>query len=260
MSSTISLADLGLTDTVLKGARAPGRVKQVISMVPGRDLEPGDLIAAASENPDPIQPLELKALRRSHHELAKLVAQNLPNVTISEITGYSPARISVLKDDPQFQELVKHYSEIENEAYTQSRADFHERLAALGFDSMEALHQRLLDEPETFTPKEMLQILEATADRIGHGKTSTHNLNVASVTLDAKDLADIRGGQVASQATGPTTLNHESLLRLAVRATEPHPADEALSGSEGEGAGVREEGDQGVNEEVRGEADLPSVD
>lgn len=248
------ITDLGLG---IFGASVASRKKKDIQFVLGAELTEED----AQLGREPIaQKAVIQDIRRSHHELAKYVAQGLKNVVIAELTGYSPARISVLKSDPQFAELVEHYSTIEDEIHLASRADYHTRLADLGFDSIEVLHQRLLDSPEVFAVKELLQVVEATSDRIGHGKTSTQNLNVQTLTLSAKELADIRNGADSSAPDPSGEKNYESLLRLAVRATSALPGGEEVSGSESEGSGVREEGGEEPATQLRGNDNIPSVD
>ena len=248
MTQAQALSDLGLGD-IFGAAVVPGRRKKAdITFALAGPLEVNDLLKAGEEGS--IQQPLLKDIRRSHHELAKHVAAGLKHVEISEITGYTPGRISILCNDPTFSELVEHYKGIEDESHIRSRADFHERLASLGFDSIEVLHQRLLDQPETFTATEVLKILEATADRIGHGKTSTQNLNIQSLTLDARDLAAIRDTADSGTPNPALEENRSALLRLAVRATETLPAGEEVSGGEGEGSGVREEGGEGAEETV----------
>src|SRR5690606_23707786 len=123
-------ADLSLQEVIelaaKPGRRARGPVPfSVKGELTREDLEdPGEVVKVPT----------LKALRHSHHQLARCVAQKLKPGEISDITGYTPARISQLKADPQFAELVAYYEELEQESYIQSRADFHQRLAAIGFD------------------------------------------------------------------------------------------------------------------------------
>jgi hypothetical protein len=250
-----ALSDLGLGG--IFGASIVGRPKKQVSFALGAELTERDAEILRETQKEPIT---LVHIRRSHHELAKLIASGLKMVEVAEITGYTPNRIAILKADPQFSELVRHYTEIEDQAHLASRADFHQRLANLGFDSMEVLHQRLLDEPDSFSATEVLKILEATADRTGYGKTSTQNLNIQSVTLSASELKDIRDGAYSSAPDPAREVHRESLLRLAVRATESLPAGEAVSGGEGEGSGVREEGGEAAQGDLWRDPDVPSVD
>jgi hypothetical protein len=237
MSSALDLS------TLLEAGVKPGRRASSVPFAVSRELTAEDLLATGEAAS--IQALPIKSLRQSHHQLARLVAQGEKPAVISEITGYSINRISVLKSDPQFTELVTHYTEMEQAQHQISRADFHERLAAIGYDSIEILHERLLEDADSITTAELLKILEAAADRTGHGKTSTVNANVTSLVLTAEELAEIRSQSAPREAHSSAEANRESLLRLAVRASDPHP-DQSEKGREAEGAGVREESDQVV--------------
>jgi Fe2+ transport system protein FeoA len=58
-------------------------------------------------------------------------------------------------------------------------ADFRAYLAAMGIDSAEELHERLLAEPESFSIDQLQDMIKLTADRTGHGpKQTTVNVNV----------------------------------------------------------------------------------
>jgi len=222
----------------------PGRREKDLPFAIGRELEPADLLDAGSEGA--IKPISIQQIRQSHHELARLIAQGEKAVTISEITGYSQARISVLKSDPQFQELVEHYKELESEAHTLSRADFHQRLASLGFDSIEVLHQKIVENPDSISAGELIKVVEAVADRTGHGKTSTVNNNNVTTTLTASELADLREAQAAREANTLAPENRSALLRIAMRASEQHSGGETIEGVAGGGHGVREESGEGT--------------
>jgi hypothetical protein len=221
-----------------------------------RELEESDLLmaetTAAGATSQPI-----KELRQSHHQLARVLAQGVDENEAAIITGYSISRVSILKADPQFSELLEYYRAMEQEQYGVARADMHERLASIGFDSIEVLHQRLVDEPERFTEKMLLAIVEATADRTGHGKTTTVNSNV-SHSLSEQALAAIRTGGAPSTNAPP---DRSALLRLAsVSTAELHSKAEEADGIEGSWREVREEGAARAEEPGPGEDPLPSVD
>jgi Fe2+ transport system protein FeoA len=58
-------------------------------------------------------------------------------------------------------------------------ADFRAYLAAMGIDSAEELHERLIAEPESFSIDQLQDMIKLTADRTGHGpKQTTVNVNV----------------------------------------------------------------------------------
>ena len=245
-------------EALLGAAVRPGRRGAVLPCTVARNLTEEDL--AAANQGGSIAPVPIKNLRNSHHQIARLIAQGEKGMVISEITGYSQARISILKSDPQFAELVSFYESLEGEAHSLSRADFHQRLADVGFDSIELLHERIVDDPDSITTAELLKIVEASADRTGHGKTSTVNTNNATVVLTAEELANIRANAAPRETNPAATPNRESLLRLAVRATDPHSADETVSWIEGEGSCIREEDCERPGEDGTTPGPVPSMD
>lgn len=103
----------------------------------------------------------LKALRYNHHLLAKAVASGKNLLECSRITGLSIQRVSDLKNDPAFQELVSFYAEELHEVYT----DVHSRMAALGTSVLEELQDRFEMEPEKFSKRELLEMFTTMADR-----------------------------------------------------------------------------------------------
>jgi hypothetical protein len=82
-------------------------------------------------------------------------------VEISNITGYSQSWISTLQRDPAFGDLLEYYSSQKAEVYT----DVHQRLSELGLNAVEELAQRLAEEGEEMSNKELLAIAELALDR-----------------------------------------------------------------------------------------------
>lgn len=103
----------------------------------------------------------IKNLRYNHHMLAKAVASGKSLLECSQLTGLTGSRISDLKNDPAFQELVSFYSEELHEVYV----DVHQRMAALGTSVLEELTERFEAEPEKFTKRELLELFTTMADR-----------------------------------------------------------------------------------------------
>lgn len=121
----------------------------------------------------------IKAIRQRHHSLARCLAQGMAEAEASAITGYCSSRISVLKQDPAFQELLTYYTEQKEEIFI----DVHQRLAALGLNSIEELMARLDDQPEKFTNKDLMELAGLGFDRSGYGvqTKNSHTVNVALV-------------------------------------------------------------------------------
>jgi hypothetical protein len=103
----------------------------------------------------------IKTLRYNHHLLAKAVASGKSLLECSNLCGLTVARISDLKNDPAFQELVSFYAEELNEVYV----DVHQRMAALGTSVLEELQERFEAEPEKFTKRELMDLFTTMADR-----------------------------------------------------------------------------------------------
>lgn len=222
-----------------------------------RDLELADLVRKPDQ---PTKPASLKEIRQSHHQLCRLLAQGKSAEEISSILGtYTPSRISILKSDPMFSTLLSYYKRMEAEQYTLARADMHERLANLGFDSLELLHQRIVDDPDGFDHKTLLAIVEASADRTGFGKSSTVNHDHVH-SLSPESIARIKeatqaGREIASEDRG-------ALLRIAAeRTTVIYSEAQEAEWEPCEGAGLREEGNQSTEATVAASgSEVPSVD
>jgi len=140
----------------------------------------------------------IKALRYNHHLLAKAVAGGKSLLECSRISGLTASRVSDLKNDPAFQELVSFYAEELHEIYV----DVHARMAAFGTSVMEELQDRFEQEPEKFTKRELLEIFTTMADR---------------------SIPTAKGGPKPGQATGAPggALN----LQINFVGASPEPSD-----------------------------------
>ena len=114
-------------------------------------------------------------IRDSHHALARLVALGHTNIECGAITGYTPNRVSVLRGDPAFQDLVAHYRSRVDEQF----ADLGGRMKAVGLDVLQELHDRLIEHPEEFAPKDLVDAFKTVADRSGYGASSKNETKVA---------------------------------------------------------------------------------
>lgn len=139
-----------------------------------RDLTVDDLMSAKGRKVNSVTP-SIAKIRDSHHALARLLAEGRKDVEISLLTGYSPSRISILKNDPAFSELVSYYKQNVSDTFV----TVHERFASLSRDAAEELQSRLDETPETFDNEELMELAKLTADRTGFGPKSTNvNINV----------------------------------------------------------------------------------
>ena len=137
-----------------------GRRPAVFAYNITRELGEADIAAMWDSNAPKGAP-SLKALRYNHHLLAKAVASGKSLLECSNLSGLTPARISTLKNDPAFQELVSFYAEELHEVYV----DVHERMAALGTSVLEELQERFEEAPDKFTKRELMDLFTTMADR-----------------------------------------------------------------------------------------------
>ena len=217
-----------------------------------RELTEDDLLRMAEGGGAEEQP-QLQQLRQSHHELARVICTGVTDLEASSITGYSPNRISILKNDPSFKELLNHYASIKETAFEQAQIDIAQRLRSIGIDTLEVLHEKIINEPEKIDVKTLGIIAELTLDRIGHGK---HSFGVDDKTLELVRAAKDAPAQVSEE-------NRKNLLMLAQRSTTNYSQSQEPSGGCGEGESLREEDLEATGEDDQSSGtviDLPSVD
>lgn len=177
-------SDLEVLETIAlarPGASGPGLVYL-------RDLAESDVSALRSGAGPGLPANPLARLKHTHHLLARLIAEGRKQVEISLITGYSPSRISVLKDDPAFKELVSYYAEQAEAIY----ANVHERRAQLGLSAIEELQERVDTDPQSFSNRELMELVETTLDSpaktaAGPGALGPGGLNINIAFVKAED-------------------------------------------------------------------------
>jgi len=139
-----------------------------------REITPDDLIQFHSSNLPTNSRAPLAKIRDPHHYLAQMVADGKKTVEISAVTGYSPSRIDTLRSDPAFMELVAHYEEQNVFAQPDIVAQIRHVTLTAGAILMERLEQN----PDEFTIKELQALRDAGLDRIGHGSSTKVNVSV----------------------------------------------------------------------------------
>ena len=163
MEFEIDLADL---------QNAEARTRPLTAVVV-RELEEADVALLAERGSADTARQPLKKISQRHHALARNIASGMPDGEAAIVCGYTASRVSILKGDPAFQELIQFYSEDIDAQY----ADLHERLSALSMDAAEELLERLESDPEKISTAQLLEIVKSGADRTGHGPSSTQNVN-----------------------------------------------------------------------------------
>lgn len=167
--------DLGLDIT-----RTRGRATKVPAAAVVRELRDSDIALLANEKGSKA-PSILK-LRESHHHLARTLALGTRPAEAALITGYSLSRISILQADPAFQDLLEVYREEKTEIFAETL----DKMKAVHMDTLEIIHERLQDDPDSIKDADLIKLHESLADRTGFGPSSKSvNVNV-NVELAAR--------------------------------------------------------------------------
>lgn len=146
----------------------------------------------------------VQKLRHSHHALARLLAEGRPGVECAAILGMSQSRISILKHDPAFQELLEFYGKQKEEIYL----DVHQRLAGLAVDTLEEIHERLGEDPDSFSNKELLLVAEMALDRsVAPPKRAEGSGTGMGEGVPAISITFVQGAGGGSEPLPPPTAN-----------------------------------------------------
>ena len=121
-------------------------------------------------------------LRDSHHMLARMIVAGWSDRRISETSGYSRNRISILRSSPAFQELLAQKRQIVDEAFAAGIDTFVELHTQAGLMAIRQVVDQLEDADEegvALPLGRLMPVVESFADRFGYGRRATQvNLNV----------------------------------------------------------------------------------
>lgn len=155
---------------------ALGRPLRTVSVEIVRELTEADLSVLGSSERG-MKPTAIKRLTDMHHSIARLIAQGERGNSIALATGYSISRISILKSDPAFQELVEYYREKVEDVRHEHFIDVNAKMTAVLVDTIESMHEDVLD--GVLTPRDKVDYAKFMADRSGFGPASkSENLNM----------------------------------------------------------------------------------
>jgi hypothetical protein len=179
--------------------RTRGRASKPLCFAEVRALAAPDLALLAEEKGS--QAPALKRLTDRHHALARCLASGMTERDSAMACGYVLSRVSILKSDPAFKELLSFYRDSTNQQYM----DMHERLAGLSRDAVEELRVRLEEdmqlEEKNISVGQLMEMAKLGADRTGHGPQSNQtvnvNLNVASRLEAARKRVQERAASTA---------------------------------------------------------------
>lgn len=156
----------------MEQARTVGRASRPLEFEIIGDLTEVDLTLLNEEKGS--KSPAIKRLSERHHALARLIADGMKMGEAGLVVGYDPSRVSILKDDPAFKELVKFYQGEKDKVYF----GMHEALAAASKTAVGIIQERLEETPDKVRMAELLEVAKMGADRTGHGPSSTQQVNV----------------------------------------------------------------------------------
>lgn len=162
----------------------PGRPEVPLTVAYVRDLTEADLLTLSTTKLQSIKPTREEGLTRvtqRHHALARMLAVGtVDDITAARTLGMNPQTVSMLKKDPTFQELLTHYSKVQEAAFV----DVAEQMAATSSTAI-ALIQEKLEGSDPVSLTELIRVAELTLDRTGHGPTKTVRNENPSDVIDA---------------------------------------------------------------------------
>lgn len=152
-----------LDEVTLPSARGGRRPEAPLTIAVKRSLTETDLPRLREPAPVGSGTPTLATLRASHHQLARLLSEGLSETECSLMTGYALSRISVLKRDPAFAELLANYCSMAEVKF----ADLVERCRVAGISAVDELLHRLETQPGTWSLRELMEFGQMMLDRGG---------------------------------------------------------------------------------------------
>lgn len=209
----------------------PARGKRPADVVFGylRDLDATDVILLQAGVDMGSTTPNIQQIRQSHHQLAMLLANGVKPVEVSVMTGYSQSRISILKKDPAFAQLLKYYEGIREGV----NVDVLERMKSIGLDALEIIQSRMDEKPDELPDGTLLKIAELTLDRAGFGPKSTvkhehgldeETLNRIKNTVDSErqgnviEASDYNQPGVGDRDSEPARISQQETEALVITA------------------------------------------
>lgn len=168
----------------------------------------------------------VKQFRDSHHMVARLFAMGLRPGEVARRVGYSLARVSTLRSDPAFQELIAVYRKDVDEIFRENADEYFETVAANRVIAARRINDLLTDEDRDLTPAQLIAIHSDSADRTGYPKrTVAVNVNVDFAARLDKAIAKSAQARLPSQGAAGGGGPGESALRTSAPPSEPLQGD-----------------------------------
>lgn len=190
----------------------------IVQLMPS-DLDDLDKIA--------VQPGSIKRIRDHHHLIAKLVAKGMRTGDIAREVGYSISRISILKNDPAFRQLVEMYRCNLDQLEAAAFFDLKKKAALLLATVLDHRQDHYEEDPDSISPEQCRADGEFAQsvmdDKVTKVATVHANLDGMSIA-EAFELQSKRADRLIApahlpgsgerpelgQPTSPTPANHSN--------------------------------------------------
>ncbi len=185
--------------TLKRGKHGPAKTPEVSDL---RVLGRADLAVLAVKRPTN----SLAALRDSHHRVARAIAAGMRGEDLTTLVGYSATRVSILRADPAFQELIAHYRGMVNADFATAMDPVIEMLASVRAKSLAMIEDKIdaAAEANEFLPsRDLATFAELGLDRTGYGKVNRNvnvNVDFAAALEKARTRSASARPQIEAQA------------------------------------------------------------
>jgi hypothetical protein len=178
------------------------------------DLEDLDKIAE--------KPSSIKRIRDHHHLIARLIAQGKRTTEVAHEVGYSISRISILKGDPAFRQLIEMYRENYHKLDDIAYVDVKKKAALLLATTIDHLLDKYEEDPDSITSGEAradgdfaMAVIDDKVTKVATLHASIDKMHVAELF----ELQSKRADRLIAPAHLPGGGEPESVLP-----TSPTPA------------------------------------
>lgn len=154
-----------------------GRIARRRDLGEIRELEPEDLELLRGARPGP----RLQRFKDSHHRVAILFASGMKMRGVQQATGYSMTRLSMLYNDPAFQELIASKRDHLEDGIAEQVDLYRQLIFENGIQAELIVADRLAEvheNSEAMNVRELLAISRDSADRSGYEKRQAVDINV----------------------------------------------------------------------------------
>lgn len=180
----------------LKTVRTRGRAEKTPPILGMGELT-SEQLAAREAREAGIKPSHLGRLSARHHEIARAVASGDRTSEIAARFGITASRVSILKQDPAFQDLVAAM-----QAQRTVSDDAEVRIVAgIRNEALILLWDRLENEGEEIDTETLLKVVTVTADRSGMAPKRVEEKNVTFNFGDRLEAARQRAKQMMIDIT-----------------------------------------------------------